>query len=92
MNIALWMLAGALFGWASHEFMRLNIERGAMVCVVIGAVGGILGGKFVAPLFAAAVLPGAVPGAFSMSSLLFAVAVAATFLAIGNLISNRWNI
>jgi uncharacterized membrane protein YeaQ/YmgE (transglycosylase-associated protein family) len=92
MNIALWMLAGAVLGWASHDFLRMNVERGRWASIAIGAAGGFLGGKFVAPMFAAAALPDAIPGAFSMSSMLFAVAVAVTFLAIANLISNRWNV
>jgi uncharacterized membrane protein YeaQ/YmgE (transglycosylase-associated protein family) len=91
MNIALWMLAGAALGWASHDFLRMNIERGRWASIAIGAAGGLLGGKFVAPMFAAAALPGALPDAFSISAMLFAAAVAATFLVIGNLVSNRFN-
>ena len=92
MNVALWMLAGGLLGWASHEFLRLNIERGTMTAIAIGAAGGLIGGKFIAPMFMAAALPDAVPGAFSGSALLFAAAVAATVLIIGNLISNRFDV
>jgi uncharacterized membrane protein YeaQ/YmgE (transglycosylase-associated protein family) len=92
MNIALWMLAGGFLGWAGHEFLRLNIERGRMISIVIGAAGGVLGGKFIAPMFAAAALPGAVPDGISMSSMLFAMAVAVTFIAVANLVSNRWDI
>ena len=92
MNIALWMLAGAVLGWASHDFLRMNIERGRWASIAIGAAGGLLGGKFVAPMFAAAALPGAVPDAFTLASLIFAAAVAATLLAIANLISNRFNV
>ena len=91
MNIALWMLAGGFLGWASHEFLRLNVERGRMVSIVIGAAGGLLGGKFIAPMFSTAALPGA-PDGFSMSSMFFAMAVAVTFIAIANLISNRYDI
>ena len=91
MNIALWMLAGAFLGWSSHEFLRLNLERGRAISIVIGAAGGLLGGKFIAPMFSAAALPGA-PDGISMSSMLFAMAVAVTFIAVANLVSNRWNI
>jgi uncharacterized membrane protein YeaQ/YmgE (transglycosylase-associated protein family) len=92
MNIALWMLAGGFLGWACHEFLRLNRERSRMVSIVIGAAGGILGGKIVAPLFAAAALPGVPADGISMSSIFFAMAVAVAFIAIANLVSNRFNI
>jgi len=85
------MLAGGFLGWTGHEFLRLNRERGRMISIVIGAAGGLLGGKFIAPMFSAAALPGA-PDGVSMSSMLFAMAAAVTFIAIANLISNRWDI
>jgi uncharacterized membrane protein YeaQ/YmgE (transglycosylase-associated protein family) len=91
MNIALWMMAGGFLGWAGHEFLRLNIERGRTISIVIGAAGGLLGGKFIAPMFSVAALPGA-PDGITMSSMLFAMAAAVTFIAIANLVSNRWDV
>ena len=89
MNIAMWMLAGAALGWIGFTYLRFNEARGMIVSVVIGAIGGVVGGNIVAPMFTAAQ---AVPGAFSSSAMIFAAAVAATFLAVGNLVYNRWGV
>jgi len=89
MNIAMWMLAGAILGWVGFTYMRFNEQRGMMVSVIIGTIGGLVGGKMIAPMFSAAQ---AVPDAFSSSALVFAVAIAAAFLAAGNLIYNKWGV
>jgi len=89
MNIILWMLAGGTLGWAGCSFLGFNEERGPMVSIIIGALGGLAGGKLIAPMFTAAQ---AVPGDFSFSALLFAGAVAAAFLAVGNLVHERWGV
>ena len=89
MNIAIWILAGGAIGWAGYMFLGFNEERGRMVSIVIGAAGGILGGQMIAPMFSAAA---AVPEAFSKSSLIFAIAVAAAFIAAGNLVYERWGV
>jgi uncharacterized membrane protein YeaQ/YmgE (transglycosylase-associated protein family) len=88
MNIVVWILAGGALGWAGCSFLGFNEARGTAVSIVIGALGGFIGGKLVAPLFTAAALP----GDFSVSALFFAAAVAAAFLAAGNLIHNRWGV
>lgn len=88
MNIVIWMLAGAALGWIGYTVLGLNEARGKVVSIVIGAFGAIVGGKMLAPVFVTAA-PG---GEFSMSALWFAAAVAAGFLAIGNLVSNRWGV
>lgn len=89
MNTFICMLAGGLLGLLGHSFLRLNVERGKMVSIVIGSLGGFIGGKMIAPMFTAAA---AIPGDFSMSALIFAGVVAAAFLAVGNLVQNRWGV
>jgi uncharacterized membrane protein YeaQ/YmgE (transglycosylase-associated protein family) len=89
MNIVIWMLAGAALGWVGYSYLRFNEERGLMVSAIIGAIGGLIGGKLIAPMFSAAE---AVPGAFSTSALVFAAIVAAGLLFAGNLIHNRWGV
>ena len=89
MNIVMWMLAGGILGWVGCAFLGFNEERGMVVSVIIGTVGGLFGGKLIAPMFTAAV---AVPEAFSLSALFFAAAVAAAFLAVGNLVGKRWGV
>lgn len=88
MNIAIWILAGGILGWIGYAFMGYNAERAKVVPILIGAVGGFFGGKVVAPMFTA----GAVPVSFSMVALLFAVALAVAFLALGDFVYNRWGV
>jgi uncharacterized membrane protein YeaQ/YmgE (transglycosylase-associated protein family) len=89
MNIVMWMLAGGILGWVGCAFLGFNEERGMVVSVIIGTVGGLFGGKLIAPMFTAAA---AVPEAFSLSALFFAAAVAAAFVAVGNLVGKRWGV
>ena len=89
MNIAMWILAGGILGWAGYSILGFNRERGMVVSLVIGAVGGLLGGNAIAPIFAAAP---AVTGDFSPSALFFAAGAAAALLAAGNLAYNRWGV
>jgi len=87
-DIAIWMLAGAALGWAGFSYMQYNEERGLMVSAIIGAIGGVIGGKLIAPMFTDA----PVAGAFSISALVFAAIVAAGVLFAGNLIHNKWGV
>jgi len=89
MNIVMWLLAGGMLGWIGYSYMGFNKERGMMVSAVLGAIGGVVGGKMIAPMFTAAA---AVPGDFNASALFYATAVAAAFLFAGNLIHNRWGV
>jgi uncharacterized membrane protein YeaQ/YmgE (transglycosylase-associated protein family) len=89
MNIVIWMLAGGILGWAGFSFLDFNEWRGLKVSIAIGAAGGFFGGQMIAPMFTSAA---AVPGDFSSSALLFAVALAAAFLAAGNLVYHRWGV
>jgi uncharacterized membrane protein YeaQ/YmgE (transglycosylase-associated protein family) len=89
MNIVMWILAGGILGWIGFAALGYNEERGMKVSVIIGSVGGLLGGKLIAPVFSGAA---AVPGDVGVPALLFAVAGAAVFLFVGNLVHNRWNV
>jgi uncharacterized membrane protein YeaQ/YmgE (transglycosylase-associated protein family) len=89
MNIVLWMLAGAILGWVGFSYMRFNEERGLLVSAIIGAIGGLVGGKLIEPMFMDAQT---VAGAFSTSGLVFAAIAAAGLLFAGNLVYNRWGV
>jgi len=89
MNIVLLMLTGGFVGWVGYSFMGFNQARGMRVSLFIGAAGGFIGGKMVAPMFAAAE---AVPADFSSPALFFAAVIAAAFLAAGNLAYNLWGV
>lgn len=87
MNILLWALAGGLLGLAAYQVIDLNEARGKLLAVAIGAFGGVIGGKEVAPVFATPVA-----GEFSVTAMLFAVGVAALFLAASDFVRSRWGI
>jgi uncharacterized membrane protein YeaQ/YmgE (transglycosylase-associated protein family) len=89
MNIAIWLLAGAFLGWAAYSYLNLNLERGVKISVAIGAAGGLIGGKVLAPMFLA---PVAVPADFSTPALFIAAVAAAAFLFAGNLVYSRWGV
>ena len=89
MNIAMWVLAGGILGWAGFTYFGFNTGRNVVVATLIGAAGGFVGGSFIAPMFLAAA---AAPAAFSMPALFFAAAVAAGFVFLGNLVADRWGV
>jgi uncharacterized membrane protein YeaQ/YmgE (transglycosylase-associated protein family) len=89
MDIVMWMATGSILGWVAYSYLNYNEERGMVVSLVIGALGALMGGKMLAPLFATAA---AAPGDFSAPALMFAAAAATAFLAGGNLVYKRWGV
>ena len=89
MNIVMWMLAGGIIGWVGFAYLGFNEMRGVSVSTVIGMVGGLLGGKVLAPMFGAAA---AVPGDFSMMALMVALAGAAACLAAASMVYDRFGV
>ena len=87
MNLTLWALAGGLIGWLGFTLLQFNEDRGVGISMGIGAVGGILGGHVLAPMFTSTP---AIAGAFDFWALFIAGVVAAACLAIGNLVQNRF--
>jgi uncharacterized membrane protein YeaQ/YmgE (transglycosylase-associated protein family) len=87
MDLVLWLAAGAALGWLAIAKLGLNEDRGTIVSMIIGAAGGVAGGKLLAPMFVAAV-----PGEFSMAALLVVLASSAACLALGNLVHSRFGV
>lgn len=92
MNIVMSMLVGGILGWASYSVLGFNEARGKIASISIGALGGLVGGQMLAPMFTAAATSAAASGDLSVSVLAFAAAVAAAFLAVGNMVYNRWGV
>jgi uncharacterized membrane protein YeaQ/YmgE (transglycosylase-associated protein family) len=87
MNVITWILTGGIAGWVGYSYMKLNLDRGMALSVVIGVLGGFFGGNVVAPML------GAVLNAtndFSLFSMVVALASAVACLTLGNLISERY--
>jgi uncharacterized membrane protein YeaQ/YmgE (transglycosylase-associated protein family) len=90
MNIVIWAFAGGILGWAGYAFLGYNEGRGKVIPIIIGAVGGVLGGEIIAPMFTAGTVVAV--GGFNSASLLYASVVAAVFLAVGNVVYNKWGV
>lgn len=89
MNIIMWMVAGAAIGWAAYAVLHFNEGRGMVVSVVIGLLGGVAGGKLVAPFFG---VVASIPEAFSMAALVCALGSAAVILFIGDQVHARFGV
>ena len=90
LNVALWGLAGGIIGWITYSFMNFNENRGLMISVIIGTLGGFLGGNVLAPMFGAGATVN--PGDFHPFRLVIAFASAAACLIIGNMLYKRFGI
>ena len=88
MNMAIWLLAGGVVGWLAYAYLGFD-KRGLMGSVIIGALGGAVGGTFIAPMFN---VGAAAPEAFTAAGVLFAAALAAAFLLISNFVYKRWGL
>ena len=89
MNIAMWVLAGGVAGWVGYTVLKINEDRGLIISIIIGVVGGFFGGNVLAPMLGAVT---DTPNTFSMFSMVVALASAAGCLGIGNLLSRRFGV
>jgi uncharacterized membrane protein YeaQ/YmgE (transglycosylase-associated protein family) len=87
MDITLWILTGGALGWLSYVLLRFNEARGMSTSIAIGAAGGLVGGKVLAPMFTSAAAAD-----FSVPALFFAATAAAVLLVLGNLVYVRWGV
>ena len=51
MNFIIWLVVGGLIGWVASMVMKTDAQQGMILNVVVGIVGAMLGGWFLAPLF-----------------------------------------
>jgi uncharacterized membrane protein YeaQ/YmgE (transglycosylase-associated protein family) len=50
-NFIIWIIVGALIGWAASIIMRTNSQQGLIADILVGIVGSFVGGYFLSPLF-----------------------------------------
>ena len=51
LNFILWIIVGALIGWAASIIMRTNNRQGLISDILVGIVGAFVGGYLLSPLF-----------------------------------------
>ena len=78
-NLILWLLFGALIGWLASMVMRTDAQQGAILNIVVGIIGALIGGF----LFGASTINS---NAFDLTSLLVSFVGAVILLAIVNLV------
>jgi len=44
MGIILWIIFGALVGWVASMIMKTDAQQGAVLNIVVGIVGALIGG------------------------------------------------
>lgn len=83
MGIILWIIFGALAGWIASLIMNTNAEQGALMNIVVGIVGAVIGG------FLMRTLGGSGVSGFNLSSLIVAVLGAVVLLGVYKAVSPK---
>lgn len=82
MNFIIWLIVGALIGWAASVFMGTNSRQGLLMDIIVGIVGAFIAGYFLSPLFGVATIN---QRDFSLPALLVSLGGAIILLAVVNL-------
>jgi uncharacterized membrane protein YeaQ/YmgE (transglycosylase-associated protein family) len=84
-NFFIWIIVGALVGWAASIIMKTNNRQGLIADIIVGIVGAFVGGLFLSPLFNVGTIN---EGDFSLPALLVSLGGAVILLAISKLFRN----
>jgi len=84
-DFIIWIIAGALIGWAASIIMRTNERQGLIGDIIVGIVGAFAGGYFLSPLFHVDTIN---QGDFSIPALLVSLGGAIILLVISKLFRN----
>jgi uncharacterized membrane protein YeaQ/YmgE (transglycosylase-associated protein family) len=82
MNLLIWLVVGGLLGWIASKIMRTDAQQGVVLNIVVGIIGALLGGWFLAPLFGTGTINS---NDFSIAGLLVSLLGAVILLAIVNM-------
>jgi uncharacterized membrane protein YeaQ/YmgE (transglycosylase-associated protein family) len=77
-NLIIWLLMGALIGWLASIVMRTDAQQGALMNIIVGIVGALIGGFLLGG-------PTLNNNAFNLTALLVSFVGAVILLAIVNL-------
>ena len=83
MGIILWIIFGALAGWIASLIMNTNAEQGAVMNIVVGIAGAVIGG------FLMRTLGGSGVSGFNLGSLIVAVLGAIVLLGVYKVVSPK---
>ena len=89
MNMFMWIVAGGLAGLLAYTVLKANEGRGLIASIIIGVIGGLLGGRELAPMFGAVL---AEASDFNPFALFVALATAAACLTIANVVHKRYGV
>lgn len=81
-NFLIWIIVGAIIGWAASVIMKTNNRQGLIADIIVGIVGAFVGGYFLSPLFNVSTIN---EGNFSIPALLVSLGGAVILLAISKL-------
>jgi uncharacterized membrane protein YeaQ/YmgE (transglycosylase-associated protein family) len=84
-NFIIWIIVGALIGWAASIIMRTNSRQGLIGDIIVGIVGAFVGGYFLSPLFHVGTINN---GDFSVPALLVSLGGAILLLLFSKLFRN----
>ena len=83
MNFIIWLVVGGLIGWVASMIMKTDAQQGVILNVVVGIIGALLGGWFLAPMFGTGTIN---QNDFSIAGLGVSLLGAIILLAIVNLV------
>ncbi len=81
-NFLVWVIVGAIIGWAASVIMKTNNRQGLIADIIVGIVGAFVGGYFLSPLFNVTTIN---EGNFSIPALMVSLGGAVILLAISKL-------
>jgi uncharacterized membrane protein YeaQ/YmgE (transglycosylase-associated protein family) len=82
MNFIIWLVVGAIVGWLASVVMHTNAQQGWLLNIIVGIVGALVAGWFIAPLFGTGTIN---QGDFSLPALIVSFLGAVLLLAVVNL-------
>jgi uncharacterized membrane protein YeaQ/YmgE (transglycosylase-associated protein family) len=83
MNLIIWLVVGGVLGWLASLVMKTDGQQGIFLNVVVGIIGALIAGWFIAPMFGTGTIN---QNDFSISGLLVSFLGAVVLLAIVNLV------
>jgi len=82
-NFIVWIIAGAIIGWAASKIMGTSGRQGLLLDIIVGIVGAFLAGWFLTPLFGVSTIN---QSNFSLPALLVSLVGAIILLAVIRLV------